>query len=137
MIRISGVILVENKKVAVGLTAISGIGRFRAIQILRRTGIDKEKRVKDLMADEVAALQKVIDEYPVEGILKKRITQDIQRLKSIGSYRGMRHSLGLPVRGQRTRSNARTRRGKRVTIGAMKKEVLAKLDAAKKKKEAE
>jgi len=135
MVRISGVILPENKKLAVGLANVYGIGRLRAFKALRRAEIDFDKRVKELTSEEIVRLQKVIDEMPVEGVLKKRISQDIQRLRSINSYRGLRHSLGLPARGQRTRSNARTKRGKRATIGAMKKETLAKLETAKKKKE--
>jgi small subunit ribosomal protein S13 len=135
MVRISGVILPENKKLAVGLANVYGIGRLRAFKALRRAEIDFGKRVKELTSEEIVRLQKVIDEMPVEGVLKKRVSQDIQRLRSINSYRGLRHSLGLPARGQRTRSNARTKRGKRITIGAMKKEALARLEAGKKKKE--
>jgi small subunit ribosomal protein S13 len=135
MIRISGVALPEEKKIAAGLTAIYGIGRLKAVKILTKTGISFSKRVKELTNEEIVKLQKVIDEIPVEGVLKKKTSQDIQRLKSIGSYRGLRHSFGLPARGQRTRSNARTKRGRRQTVGAMKKEMLTKLEAVKKKKE--
>jgi len=127
--------LPENKKVAVGLTTICGIGRPRAIQFLNRAGVDSNKRVRELTSEEIVRLQKVIGEIPVEGALRRVVSQDIQRLKNIGSYRGLRHGQGLPVRGQRTRSNARTRRGRRITIGAMKKEALGKLDTAKKQKE--
>jgi small subunit ribosomal protein S13 len=135
MIRISGVVLPENKKLSAGLTTICGIGPFRAIKILKKAGVVAQKRVKDLTSEEIVRIQKAIDEVPTEGVLKKRVSQDIQRLRSIGSYRGLRHALNLPARGQRTRSNARTKRGKRATVGAMKKEGLAKLEAAKKKKE--
>ncbi|MBN1262949.1 MAG: 30S ribosomal protein S13 [Candidatus Pacebacteria bacterium] len=135
MIRISGVVLSDKKKLATGLTAIYGIGHFRSLEILEKTGIADQKRVEDLTADEVLKLQKAVDELVVEGVLKKKINQDIDRLKSINSYRGLRHSQNLPVRGQRTRSNARTGRGRRLTVGAMKKEALAKIEATKKKKE--
>jgi len=133
--RISGVILPEDKKIIVGLTAICGIGRLKATEVVNEAGVDSSKRIKDLTSEEIVRLQKLIDEVPVEGALKKKVSQDIQRLKNIGSYRGLRHSLNLPARGQRTRSNARTKRGRRTTIGAMKKEMLAKMEATKKKRE--
>ena len=135
MIRISGISLPENKKIKVGLTYICGLGRFNALKVLQKAGVDQEKRVKELSSDEIARLQKVIDEIPVEGVLKKKVAQDIQRLKNINSHRGLRHLVGLPARGQRTRSNARTKRGRRMTIGAMKKDALAKTEQAKKQKE--
>lgn len=135
MIRISGVILPEDKKIAIGLTAICGLGRFRAVQVLNKAQVDREKRVKELTSEEIVRLQKIVDEIPVEGALKKIVSQDIQRLKNSGSYRGLRHNMNLPVRGQRTRSNARTRRGRRVTVGAMKKETMTRTEDAKKGKE--
>ncbi len=136
MIRISGVNLPEQKKILAGLTAISGIGKHNVYDILNKAKVDKDTRVKDLSSEEAVRLQKVIDEIPVEGVLKREVTQNIARLKSIGSYRGLRHTMGLPSRGQRTRSNARTKRGRRVTVGAMRKELAAKLEESKKKREA-
>jgi len=135
MARISGINLPDEKKIVIGLTAIRGIGRIEALKLASRAKIDFNKRIKDLTGEEISRIQKAVDEVPVEGILRKKVSQDIQRLKSIGSYRGLRHALGLPVRGQRTRCNARTGRGKRKTVGAMKKEMLAKLDTTKKNKE--
>lgn len=134
MIRISGINLPDNKKATVGLTVICGIGRVKALEILKKANIGFEKRVHDLSSDEVVKLQKLVDQMPVEGVLKKQVSQDVQRLKTINSYRGLRHSMGLPCHGQRTRSNARTKRGRRLTIGALRKEMAAKLDAAKKDK---
>lgn len=135
MIRISGINLPDNKKVFAGLTAICGIGKNNVYQVLNKAKVDKDKRVKELTSEEIVRLQKVIDEMPVEGVLKKDVATNIQRLKTIGSYRGLRHTQGLPVRGQRTRSNARTKRGRRMTVGALKKDMAAKLEEAKKKKE--
>jgi small subunit ribosomal protein S13 len=135
MARISGVVLPEEKKLAVALTAIYGIGELRAWEIINKAGVDSEKRVKSLTNEEIVKLQKIIEKYPTGGGLKKRESQDVKRLKEIDSYRGKRHKQGLPVRGQRTRSNARTRRGKRKTVGAMQKKMLAKLETTKKQKE--
>ncbi|MCJ7827673.1 30S ribosomal protein S13 [Patescibacteria group bacterium] len=135
MIRISGINLPEKKKVFAGLATVYGIGKHNVYDILAKAKIDQEKRIGDLTSEEVVRLQKVIDEIPVEGVLKKQVSQDIQRHRTIGSYRGLRHTQGLPVRGQRTRSNARTKRGRRVTIGAMRKEMAAKMEDSKKKKE--
>lgn len=136
MVRIAGIILPGERKINIGLTAIFGIGRKVGNEILSQTKIDSNKRVKDLSSEEITKLQKIIDQYVVEGILRQRISDDIKRLKSTGSYRGIRHQQGLPVRGQRTRSNARTKRGRRRTVGAIKKKELArKTDAKKEKKE--
>lgn len=121
MPRIVGVNLPEEKIVAVGLTAIYGIGRGNAFDVLREAKVDPAKRVKDLTGEEVARLQKVVEKFPVEGTLRKKVSQNIERLKQIRCYRGLRHIQNLPVRGQRTRSNARTKRGKRRTIGAIRK----------------
>lgn len=135
MIRISGINLPDHKKVFTGLTSVFGVGKHNVFILLNRAKIDKEKRIKELTSEEVVRLQKVIDEMPVEGVLKKDISQNVQRLKTIGSYRGLRHVQGLPSRGQRTRSNARTKRGRRMTVGALRKEMAAKLEESKKKKE--
>ena len=112
MARIEGVILPASKRIEYGLPYIFGIGLTRSQDILRRLGISFDKRVKDLTDAEVAAIQKEItDNYRVEGELRKEITLNIKRLQEIGSYRGLRHKKGLPVRGQRTKTNARTRKG--------------------------
>jgi len=135
MPRISGIDVPENKKVIYSLAYIYGVGRTNVHDVLKKAEVDGEKRVKDLSADEVNRLQKVIDTMKVEGDLRKEIRQNIARLKDISAYRGVRHSRGLPSRGQRTRTNARTKRGKRVTIGALKKEALAQKESAAKEKE--
>ena len=121
MARVGGVDLPKNKKVSIGLTKIFGIGYARAMEILAREGIDPEKRVKDLTDDEVARLRKAVEQYKIEGALRAEIQQNIKRLIDIGCYRGIRHKLGLPVRGQRTRSNARTRKGPRGNMFRRKK----------------
>lgn len=126
MARIAGVTLPEQKRVDIGLTAIYGIGRSNVSNILEKAKVDSAKRVASLSADEVIRLTRAIETIPVEGTLRKQIAENIKRLKVIGTYRGIRHNQGLPVRGQRTRSNARTRRGKRRTVGAMRKKDLAR-----------
>lgn len=132
MPRISGVDIPQNKRVEVALTYIYGVGPTRAKKVLTATEISPDKRAVNLTSEEIQKLAKEIGKFPTEGDLKKQIRDNIERLKHIGSYRGLRHSHNLPVRGQRTRTNARTKRGKRVTIGALKKEEAAKLDQAKK-----
>ncbi|MFN3283315.1 MAG: 30S ribosomal protein S13, partial [Pseudothermotoga sp.] len=103
-----------NKKCFVALTYLYGVGKTRAFEILKNTGVDPDKRVKDLTDEEVSKITKFIqDHYKVEGELKAEVNRNIKRLIDIGCYRGWRHKLGLPVRGQRTRSNARTRKGPR------------------------
>jgi small subunit ribosomal protein S13 len=129
-IRIAGRDLPVEKTVAVGLTAIYGVGRKNAAVILAEAKIDAGKRIKELTAEEVTRLQKILEKKPTEGELRSQVSENIKRLKSIGSYRGMRHSQGLPVRGQRTRSNARTKRGKRRTVGALRKKEMVKLGVA-------
>lgn len=132
MLRLVGIDLPESKRIEVALTYIYGIGPKISRQLLTSAKIDLNTRAKDLTAQDVAKLQKLLESVKVEGDLRKDIRENIQRLKRISSYRGSRHGAGLPVRGQRTRTNARTLRGKRKTIGAMKKEDAAKLEAAKK-----
>ena len=127
MARIAGVDLPENKRLDIGLTYIYGIGRSNVVGIIEETKIDQAKRVKDLTEEEVGKLQKAIEKFKVEGDLKQEVEQNIKRLEEIGSYRGLRHRRGLPTRGQRTRSNARTRRGKRKTVGAISKEIQTKM----------
>ena len=114
MARVVGVEIPNSKKVWVGLTYIYGIGRTRAFEILSGTGIDPDKRIKDLTEEEIGKINKFIQEhYKVEGELRAEVQRNIKRLIDIGCYRGLRHKLGLPVRGQKTRSNARTRKGPR------------------------
>jgi len=134
MPRIAGVDIPEKKRVDVSLTYIFGIGRVNVKEILKKSTVAANKRVSELTPDELSKLQKTIDEMKVEGDLRKEVSQNISRLKEIGSYRGHRHAKGLPVRGQRTRTNARTKRGKRVTIGALKKDLMAKTEASKAEK---
>lgn len=122
MARISGIDLPREKRVEVGLTYIFGIGRSSADKILKQTGINPDTRVKDLTEDEVGKLREVIDkEYKVEGDLRRSVSLDIKRLVEIGCYRGIRHRRGLPVRGQNTKNNARTRKGPKRTIAGKKK----------------
>lgn len=134
MPRIAGVDLPANKKVFVALTYIYGIGDTLVQDILTEAKVDGDKRVKDLTSDEVNRLQKIIDaKYEVEGSLRQKIRDSVERLKRINTYRGIRHQRNLPARGQRTRTNARTRRGKRQTVGAMSKEMAQKMEDAKRK----
>jgi small subunit ribosomal protein S13 len=120
--RITGVDLPREKRVEIGLTYIYGIGLTSSQQILRETGIDPDTRVRDLTEEEVVRLREYIDRnLKVEGDLRREVSQNIKRLMEIGCYRGLRHRRGLPVRGQRTHTNARTRKGPRRQIGAKKK----------------
>ena len=122
MARIAGVDLPRNKRVVIGLTYIYGIGRATSDEILKKANVNPSTRIKDLTESEVAALREVIDrEYQVEGDLRRDTSMNIKRLIDIGSYRGLRHRRGMPVRGQRTRTNARTRKGKRKTVAGKKK----------------
>lgn len=131
MLRLVGIDLPENKRIEIALRYIYGIGPKIAAEILSSAKIDVNTRAKDLTAQEVARIQKLLEGFKVEGDLRKEIRENIQRLKRVGSYRGSRHTAGLPLHGQRTRTNARTLRGKRKTIGAMKKEDAAKVAGAK------
>lgn len=122
MARISGVDLPREKRVEIGLTYIYGIGVKTSQTLLERTGISPDTRVRDLTDDEVNRLRDLIDrEYRVEGDLRREVAMNIKRLMDIGSYRGLRHRRGLPVRGQRTRTNARTRKGPKRAIGGRRK----------------
>lgn len=117
MARIAGVDLPRNKRVEVGLTYIYGIGRSLSNEILRKANVDADTRVKDLTESEITALREVIDrEHQVEGDLRREVQMSIRRLMDIGCYRGLRHRRNLPVRGQRTRTNARTKRGPKKTV---------------------
>ena len=122
MARIAGVDIPREKRVEIGLTYIFGIGRTSANKILAQTGINPDTRVKDLSEDDVAKIRELIDSnYTVEGDLRRNVAMDIKRMVEIGCYRGVRHRKGLPVRGQRTRTNARTRKGPAKTIANKKK----------------
>ena len=122
MARIAGVDLPANKRAEIGLTYIYGIGRSRANKILAEAGIGIDRRIRELSEEEVNRIRTVIDQQGmVEGDLRKQVQMDIKRLMDIGSYRGLRHRLGLPVRGQRTHTNARTRKGPRRMTVAKKK----------------
>ena len=122
MARISGVDLTKDKRVEIGLTYIYGIGRKSAKDILEKAGINPDIRVKDLTDDQEAALRDVIDkDYTIEGDLRREVALNIKRLTEIGCYRGTRHRRGLPVRGQRSKTNARTRKGPKKTIANKKK----------------
>ena len=120
--RIAGYNLQDGKRVDIALTYIYGIGRKNVVDILKKAEVESSKRVTSLSEDEQKRIQKVLEGFKLEGDLRAEVQANIKRLKEIVSYRGSRHSKNLPVRGQRTRSNARTKRGKRVTIGAIKKE---------------
>ncbi len=132
MARIAGIDLQDSWRVGFALTKIKGIGWSRSDEIVSSLKLDPSLRVKDLSNEDLTRIAGKLEEYVVEGDLLRKVREDIQRLKSIGSYRGIRHTRGLPVRGQRTKSNARTKRGKRRTVGAFKKEALAKMGSTKK-----
>jgi small subunit ribosomal protein S13 len=127
MARIAGVDLPPRKRAEIGLTYIFGIGRTRSNSILYRAGVDRDKKVADLTEDEVSRIRQILeDEGAVEGDLRKEVTMNIKRLIEMGAYRGLRHRRGLPVRGQRTHTNARTRKGPRRGAIAAKKKSTAK-----------
>jgi small subunit ribosomal protein S13 len=122
--RILGVDIPKNKRIEIALTYLYGVGRFVSNQILKEAGISPDKRAKDLSEDEISKITNVLQKssYKFEGDLRRDISQNIKRLMDIGAYRGMRHKKGLPVRGQRTRTNARTRKGpRRGNVAVMKK----------------
>lgn len=124
MTRIIGIDIPDKKPIWIALTHIYGVGRNNVTKILELAKVDITKKVSDLNSEEVSRITKALETITIEGDLRKEVGENIKRLKEIGSYRGSRHSKNLPSRGQRTRSNARSKRGKRVTIGAMKKEAL-------------
>ena len=122
MARIAGIDLPKNKRGLIGLTYIHGIGRAQSIKIFEKLGIDQNIKVADWTDDQVSAIRNLLDEeYKVEGALRSEVNGNIRRLIEIGSYRGVRHRKGLPVRGQRTQTNARTRKGKKRTVAGKKK----------------
>lgn len=121
MVRIAGVDLPPNKKLEIALTYVYGIGNSLSKKIVKESAIDPSTKSKDLTDEQVLRIRDILKEYSIEGDLRKEVSQSIKRLIDIGSYRGTRHKKGLPSRGQRTRTNARTKRGARKTIGAAKK----------------
>lgn len=127
MARIAGVDLPNEKRTDIGLTYIFGIGRSNVNGVLEEAKVDGAKKVKDLTEEEINKLQKAVEKIAVEGDLKRLISENIKRLEDIASYRGLRHKRGLPTRGQNTRRNARTRKGKRKTVGTIRKEVAEKM----------
>jgi small subunit ribosomal protein S13 len=125
MARIAGVDLPREKRVEIGLTYIFGLGRSKANEILKLTAVNPDTRVRDLTDDEISRLRETIDkEYKVEGDLRREISLNIKRLIEIGCYRGRRHRQGLPLRGQRTKTNARTRKGPKKTVGVQRKKTV-------------
>ncbi len=131
MARIVGVDLPNDKKTEIALTYLFGVGRSNVKEILIKAKVDGTKRVRDLSEDEINRIQRALDGLVLEGDLRREIGQNIKRLEDIGAYRGLRHRRGLPVRGQRTRSNARTKKGKKKTVGTIRKDVVAKTGGAK------
>lgn len=138
MVRIAGVDINDSKRTDIALTAIYGIGRSNVERVLKEAQVDGVKRIKTLTEEERNRIQKVLEaSFIIEGNLRQEVAENIARLKTIGAYRGLRHARNLPARGQRTRSNARTKRGKRKTIGAMKKDLRAKMETPEAKAPAE
>lgn len=132
MVRLFGVIIPDTDKVLFGITKLYGIGWVNGAAVLKKAGLGTDKRMKDLTEEQLKKLTLIIEnDYRVEGDLREEVSENIKRLKEITSYRGIRHMRGLPVRGQRTKSNSRTKKGKRKTVGALKKEVWAKMEAGK------
>ncbi|OGK27486.1 30S ribosomal protein S13 [Candidatus Roizmanbacteria bacterium RIFCSPHIGHO2_02_FULL_39_9] len=132
MVRLLGVVLPDDKRIEYALTLLYGVGWSLSGKILEQVRVDKHKKVKDLTENDLKKIIEVIEKnYKIEGDLREQLTGDIKRLREITSYRGLRHLRNLPARGQRTRSNARTKRGKRKTVGALRKEVWAKMEQGK------
>ncbi len=129
--RISGIDRKDQKRIEAALPYIYGVGRSNVKTILQQAGISPNKRTKDLTEGEVGKIQKILETIRTEGELRREVQQNISRLKEIGAYRGARHTRNLPARGQRTKTNARTKRGKRVTIGTVRKDVVTKMGTAK------
>ncbi len=132
MARIAGIELNDKWRIDYALTRIKGIGWAVSTKLLETLKFDVARRVKDFSPEEINTITGKVEEFPTEGDLVRRVKANINRLQAIGSYRGVRHTKGLPVRGQRTKTNARTKRGKRKTVGAFKKEALAKAKTATK-----
>jgi len=130
--RIVGVEIPDNERAEIGLTRFFGIGRTNVIDLAKKANIDLNTRIKDLSRDDISNLMKALETFKVEGDLKKEIRENIDRLKAIKSYRGIRHIVSLPVRGQRTKTNSRTRKGKKKTVGSLTKEAWAKIETQQK-----
>lgn len=134
MVRLLGIVLPDNKNIDYALTLLYGLGWSVSHKILAQVGVENTKKVKNLTEEEIKKLTSLIEKnYKVEGDLRELLSENYKRLREIGSYRGMRNLKGLPVRGQRTRSNARTKRGKRKTVGALRKEAWAKMEQGQQK----
>lgn len=132
MPRIAGTDIPEHKKVVYSLCSVYGVGLKTAQEVVDQAKIDPDKRARDLTPDEINRIQRILEKYPLEGDLRRMVTDNIQRLKRIKAYRGLRHMMGLPVRGQRTKVNSRTvRGGGRKTVGSISKEAAAAKEAAK------
>ena len=130
MARIAGVDLPNEKRLEAALPYIFGVGPTLARKIIADCHLDPNKRTKNLTEEEIGKLQRKVEEFKVEGDLRREIQENIKRLQAIGAYRGLRHSKNLPARGQRTKTNARTKRGKRITIGTVRKEVVQRTTTA-------
>lgn len=132
MARIIGIDIPDHLKIQYALQNIYGIGKTNVWDIIEKADLDPDKRAKDLTDEEIGKIQKILETYIIQGDLRRQITQNINRLTIIKSYRGLRHQQGLPARGQRTKTNARTKRGSRKTVGAFKKDQLAKQTSTQK-----
>lgn len=130
--RISGVEIPDQERAEVGLTRFFGIGKTNVKDLAKKSNINLDTRIKDLSRDDISNLMKALESFKVEGDLKKEIRENIDRLKAIKSYRGIRHIVSLPVRGQRTKTNSRTRKGKKKTVGSLTKEAWAKIETQQK-----
>ncbi len=126
--RIAGVEIPDNERAEIGLTRFYGIGRTNVVQLAKKANIKLDTRIKDLSRDDISSLMKALETIVTEGDLKKEIRDNIDRLKAIKCYRGIRHIVGLPANGQRTKTNARTRKGRKKTVGSLTKEAWAKIE---------
>jgi small subunit ribosomal protein S13 len=131
--RIAGIQIPDNEKIYISLTRFYGIGRTNVESLIKKAKLDREKRTKDLTKEEASRISTALSSFMTEGDLRKEVRENIERLKAIRSYRGIRHMLNLPVRGQRTKDNARTRRGKKKTVGALSKETWSKIEQQQQK----
>ncbi|HWS48550.1 MAG TPA: 30S ribosomal protein S13 [Candidatus Methanoperedens sp.] len=130
--RISGIEIPDNERAQIALTRFYGIGPKNVIELAKKAGIELDTRVKTFTRDNISNLMKALEEFQTEGDLKREIRENIDRLKAIKCYRGIRHIVSLPVRGQRTKSNSRTRKGKKKTVGSLTKEAWAKIETQQK-----
>lgn len=126
--RISGIEIPDNERAEAALTRFYGIGPKNVLELLKKSKLSPDLRIRDLNRDQVSTLMKALEDFQVEGDLKREVRENIERLKVIKSYRGIRHLVSLPVRGQRTKSNSRTRKGKKKTVGSLTKEAWAKIE---------